>query len=105
MTATEVSRTAARVQFRECHVSRYRSFWPQFLGYHRPNARTLVIGAQTRIETGGGAVAGENIVIGGTVIRVVMPERPDEGELVHLSCHFRQQFADGKPGDFCFDRV
>ena len=49
-----------------------------------PTARPLVVRVQVRVEPGRGEVAGEDVVVGRAVVRVVVPERADQRELVHL---------------------
>ena len=58
-----------------------------------------------RVEPGRGEVAGEDVVVGRAVVRVVVAERPHQRELVHLRRDLRQQVADLQAGDLRLRRV
>ena len=70
-----------------------------------PWAGRWLFGFEVRIEAGLREVAGQHVMIGRPVVRVVMAERTDQRELVHLPGELRQMLADLDAGHVGGDRL
>src|SRR5690348_10118166 len=82
------------MHFRQTHVGRYRAPRPQLAGDDRPVRGALIIRLLSGIEARLWEITGEHVMIGRTMIGVVMPERANKRELVHLPRRARLVLAD-----------
>jgi hypothetical protein len=89
----EIRRSGARVHLRQADEGRHGALGAELAGDDGTVRRPLVVRLQVGIEAGLREVAGEDVVVGGAVVGVMVAEGTDERELVHLLGDARQVLA------------
>ena len=91
---TEVRRTGRVVHLEDGDIRRHGSDRPALAGDDRSVRGPLVVRLQVRIEPGRGGIAGEHVMVGQSVPRIIVRERPQERELIPLPGQSGEMLAD-----------